>query len=388
MTTPHTTPGDETAPVSDPLERRLAALTDWRDAPPTLHEEALKRVRQGDDKAAATRRPGLLARMRTRPAVAVPVVAAATLVLVAAAQFLSGARESARRAPPSVEAFASPATASPEVQDRQRFKAFTDKGVAPPPADQAVPAETAALAERSVIRKASIEIQSADVRADFSRAAMLVNDGLGEFVESSSLTGEGAAAQGTLTLRVTAERLSDVLNELRTLGEVVSEKSSGDDVTEQAVDLEARLRNEQRVETELLGLLETRKGAPLKEILDMREQVARVRERIEQMTAQHERLGRSVSLATVLVILRPVAPADPAAQEAKHEASTWEYFTQRMAVAWQGGTRSLADSAADIVRALVGGLVWWALLAGVIGACLRMTREARRRASREPSPAL
>jgi cell division septum initiation protein DivIVA len=383
VTTPHThgdTPG-----APDALECRLTALTDWHDAEPTLHAEALRHARGEDAEGAPARRAGVLARLR-RPGLAVPMVAAATLVLFAAAQLWSGsgARSSARRGPAPIET-------------EEAVKSFMDDVPAFLERDQAVvqkitPSDQGAHpfadpADRSVIRKATIEIQSKDVRTDFARAGLLVNEGLGEFIESSSLTGEGAATQGTLTLRVTADRLSDVLNQLRALGTVATEKSSGDDVTEQAVDLSARLRNEQKVEDELLKLLESRKGAPLKEILDLREQVAKVRERIEQMTAQQERLGRSVSLATILVILRPdvAPPAD--AEQSKHE-SALDYFGARLTVAWRAGTRSLADSAAGFVQGLLGGLVWWTLLAVAAIAGIRWMREAQRRAAREPAPAM
>lgn len=388
--------GGESLRAPDPLERRLSALTEWRDAEPTLHIEALRLTRSGEGAASDAGRLGVIARMRIRPAVGVPVVAAAALVLFAAAQLWSGTdRGRSDVSPPLGVVETSEEVELREYVDKEFADATGDSAaqdlgtargrVVGPSAPGATPANPG---DRSVIRKASIEIQSNDVRADFARAGLLVNEGLGEFIEASSLTGEGAAVQGSLTLRVTADRLSEVLNHLRELGTVATEKSSGDDVTEQVVDLSARLRNEQRVEAELLGLLESRKGAPLKELLDMREQLAKVRERIEQMTAQQDRLGRSVSLATILVILRPEPPADPGVQENRHEASAWDYFGERMAVAWRAGTRALADSAAGLVRATVGGLVWWAALAGAIAACLRLTREARRRAGREPVPAL
>ncbi len=378
MTTPSTPHDTAPGPAPDPLERRLAALTDWRDAEPTLHAEALRRERKAADDGAAPSRFGLLGRMRLRPAVGIPVVVAATLVFMVAAQFWTGTGSGVAPVDQGISSFA-PAAA--EVQDAERSR-YARVPASPAPVDKApaaqAPASPAADSDRSVIRKATIDIESKDVRADFSRVALLVNEAMGEFIEASSLTGEGAAAQGTLTLRVAADRLSDVLNELRTLGTVASEKASGDDVTEQVVDLSARLRNEQKVEDELLKLLETREGAPLKEILDLREQLARVREHIEQMTAQQERINKSVALATILVILRPAVPPDAEAEHSKHE-SALDYFGRQLDGAWHAGTRALADSAAAFVRAAVGGLVWWVLIGCSITAIVRAMREARRR---------
>ena len=215
-------------------------------------------------------------------------------------------------------------------------------------------------AERYVIRKATVELVTDDVRAAFLKAALLISEAKGEYVQDSGITGRGEKMQANLTLRVTAERLPEVLNELRQLGEVRSEKTTGEDVTTQVVDLEARLRNEQRVEAELLHLLEKRENSPLKEILELRRTIADVRQTIEQLTAQRERLSRLVSLATVLVIIRPAGAPLP------EEPGLAAHFFDAMAGAWQKGTMFLVNTFAGLVGIIIGGLIWWILLIVVI----------------------
>jgi hypothetical protein len=228
-----------------------------------------------------------------------------------------------------------------------------------------------AIEPRHVVRKATIEFLTDDVRAAFLEAAFIINEADGEYVQDSSLTGSGKDAQANLTLRVAAQRLPEVMNALRELGEVQSEKVAGQDVTTQAVDLEARLRNEQRVETELLELLEKRQNAPLKEILELRNTLSRVRGEIERLTAQRERLSRLVSLATVLVIIRAEeAPPDDA------QSSVVAYFSKGLKNAWKKGLIFLADTCGLLLSVLVGGLIWWILLVLVFGA----VRHYRRRA--------
>ena len=215
--------------------------------------------------------------------------------------------------------------------------------------------------ERQVIRKATIELTANDVRGAFLKAVHLVSEAGGEYVQDSTLSGHDENAQANFTMRIAATRLSTVLNELRTLGVVQSENLAGEDVTAQAIDLEARLRNEQRIESELLQLLETRNDAPLKEVLELREQMARVRLRIESITGQREHLNRLVSLATVLVIIRatPVPATQP--QEPK-EQSIGAYFSDAIASDWNSGLRFLADTLSSTLRVLIGGLFWWVML--------------------------
>jgi hypothetical protein len=229
----------------------------------------------------------------------------------------------------------------------------------------------AGVAERQVARSVTMELRSPDVRAVFLKAQQLISPARGEYVQESSLSGDKENLQANLTLRVSAERLSDVLNELRTLGDVQAEVARGDDVTDQAVDLEARLRNEQRVEQELLELLQRREDAPLKDVLALRQSLSEVRETIERITAQREHLAHLVSLATVLVIVRPTDAVTPETPD-----GLAAYFAEALASAWDAGTKLLAGSLAFVLQTLVGGAFWWVLLIVAILAFRRWRRQA------------
>jgi hypothetical protein len=224
---------------------------------------------------------------------------------------------------------------------------------------------TQSSGDRSVIRKATIELTTDDVRSTFLKAMHLVSEAGGEYIQDSELTGAGKEAQANLTLRVSIDRLSAVLNDLRNLGKVRAEAVNGEDVTAQVVDLEARLRNEQRVEAELLQLLEKRNDAPLKEILELRTNIAQVRQTIEQINAQREKLSHLVALATVLVIIKAENAPPPPPEEKKQTIG--QYFGHAISTDWHEGLRVLADTLAGAVKLLIGGLVWWvALIAGLL----------------------
>lgn len=223
---------------------------------------------------------------------------------------------------------------------------------------------------RQVIQKATIEIQTPDVRAAFARANHLVSAAGGEFVENTSLTGDGKTAQANITLRVGVARLGEVMNRLRELGQVKSENTTGEDVTSQAVDLEARIRNEQRVEKELLELLDKRADAPLKDVLELRNSLSSVRQSIEQYIAQRDKLGRLVSLASILVVIR----AEPVTDKPEAAPSIAGYFTHTIADAWRGGLRTASDSVSWVLSVLVGGALWWTVLGMGVYAIFRYRR--------------
>jgi hypothetical protein len=239
--------------------------------------------------------------------------------------------------------------------------------------------------QRYVARKASIDLKApaADIPAVFSKCSFLVSDALGEYVESSSISGTGGGAYATLLLRVRPERLSAIMNDLRRLGEVTSETSGGDDVTARVVDLDARIRNEQRIEAELLELVAKRTDAPLKEILELRSELAKVRGTIESIQSQRATIGRLVSLASVLVNIR----ADSAATVRANDKNTlWGYLADRVERSFTGATHALADSIAWLIGVAVAGAVWWLVLIACIVMISLLLRRAIRRAASEPAP--
>ncbi|HYF14135.1 MAG TPA: DUF4349 domain-containing protein [Phycisphaerales bacterium] len=246
--------------------------------------------------------------------------------------------------------------------------------------------ESADLTDRAVISKCWIDLESADVYATFSKAMLLVSEAQGEYVEGTAITGEGAARRATMTLRVTAARQTAVLQGLRDLAKVKAEQSNNEDVTAQVVDLEARIANERRTEAELLALFDTRKDAPLNEIMQLRDSIARVRDSIERLVAQQQKLSRLVALTTITVNIS--APQEAAPPPEPKRSSLGDFFFKRMDESWTHSLEALVDAAAFIVRAVIGGLPFW-LAAGllVVGARALWRRTAAR-AAMEPAPAL
>lgn len=234
-----------------------------------------------------------------------------------------------------------------------------------------------ASAVRHVVRKATVELVVGDVRAAFVRANQLVRPARGEYVQDSQSRDRGdGVLEADLVLRVEAGRLGEVLNELRTLGDVRHERTDADDVTGQVVDLDARLRTQRAVEAELLGLLEDRADADLDGVIKVRRELASVREQIERMEGQRQQVGALVRLATVAVVLRQDAEPEPEPEE--QTLGAW--FGEQMTAAWGGGVRTLLGTLAWFVEVAVGGLVWWVVVIVAFAFAWRAWRRGHPRA--------
>ena len=110
----------------------------------------------------------------------------------------------------------------------------------------------------------------------------------------------GAARTLEATLRVPADQLEAAITELKSLGRVESESQSGEEVTAQYVDLEARLTNARNTEQRLTDLLRQRTGK-LSDVLAVEKSIDEVRGSIERMEAEKKGLGNRVNFANLIV---------------------------------------------------------------------------------------
>jgi hypothetical protein len=102
----------------------------------------------------------------------------------------------------------------------------------------------------------------------------------------------------TATLRIPAAQLDSALAELKKLGRVEDESQGGEEVTQQYVDLQARLANGIHTEQRLTEILRTRTGK-LQDVLKVELEIDRVRGEIEQMQAEKKELSKRVAFATL-----------------------------------------------------------------------------------------
>jgi hypothetical protein len=100
------------------------------------------------------------------------------------------------------------------------------------------------------------------------------------------------------SLRIPAPQLVAAVAELKALGRVENEAQNGEEVTQQHADLLARLKNSRETELRLQDVLRTRTGK-VKDILEVEEEIARVRGEIEQMEAEQQTLEHRVNFATI-----------------------------------------------------------------------------------------
>jgi hypothetical protein len=171
-------------------------------------------------------------------------------------------------------------------------------------ADQAASAKTfsASVPEvgPQVVQTASVRLSVA--RDRFEEAvddARSIADGFGGFVVSSSAS-QGSSARlvrGTLVLRIPARSYTEAMRSLAALGHVESSEESGRDVSQEYVDLRARIRQLQAVESQLLELLD--RADTVGAALAVQQQLSQVQLDLEQARGRLQYLDDQVAFATI-----------------------------------------------------------------------------------------
>jgi len=133
-----------------------------------------------------------------------------------------------------------------------------------------------------------------------------ITERLDGYVVSSQKWGERDRLQGAITIRVPAGDFTNVIADLRKLAvEVTHEQTTSKDVTEEYVDLEAKLRNLEASELQLLKLLD--KAEKVEDILGIQRELTRTRGEIEQTKGRMQYLERTSSTSLIRVNLEQAA---------------------------------------------------------------------------------
>ncbi len=221
--------------------------------------------------------------------------------------------------------------------------------------------------ERMIVRTGKMSLVVDDVvdaRDEITQLAVRM-DG---YVVSSRISGEEQDMRGRISIRVPDDKFEPALAELRDLAvRVISESTSSQDVTEEYIDLQSRLKNAEATENQYLALLE--KAADVEDILRIYERLSQVRREIEQIKGRMQYLERTSSMSLISVSLEPQTTAKPLVRAGWNIVEIFKSATRGLVIAGQ-------VLGAIAIWLLIFSPIWGAVL-GIIYWRLRKRKKAR-----------
>lgn len=223
------------------------------------------------------------------------------------------------------------------------------------------------VTQRKIIRNArmTLSVSRGGVRYALDRACRII-EGAGGYVESSSLVTEDAAtkrkASAYLVGRVPAENLTKTMQDIGTLGRLIDQSESAQDVTERYIDLSARVRAKEAQEARLIQIMGEAKTVG--ELLQVEAELWRVRADIDSMKGQLSYLERASALSTLSVSF--------VEEGATAASSQWSIFWREVWGAFVTAWKGIFVFGAKI-------LPWVTVLALIVGVPVVVLRSRRRR---------
>lgn len=229
---------------------------------------------------------------------------------------------------------------------------------------------------RKVIYKANVTMK---VEA-FDAADQQLRDVIhlsGSYILQFSNTVDTSGKGATYVIKVPADGFSDFIDRLRQIEKDLQLQLEGSDVTEEYVDLNARLKAKQTVEARLLSFMD--KATDSDDLVRFSSELAAVQEQIEQIKGRMRYLDQNVAYSTVNV--RLYEGAEFAKAEEKEDP-----FGERLVGALTSSAKTLGQFGQALLIFLAA-LLPVAAVAAAIGVpvyfILRASRRARREAAAE-----
>jgi hypothetical protein len=190
-----------------------------------------------------------------------------------------------------------------------RSESAREVAVPPPPAEAPVPhavargdgeqtaqlaadkgIENAAPAKRMLVYTGSLGMAVSDIGASIESVQKLADE-VGGYMLSMSAN--------SISIRVPAPRFFPVLERMKALGQTISRNINAQDVTDEYVDLQLRLKNAEALRERLVAILE--QSTNVKDTLEVERELNRVRTEIERMKGRLAQLDKMIAYSTIEV---------------------------------------------------------------------------------------
>jgi Na+-transporting methylmalonyl-CoA/oxaloacetate decarboxylase gamma subunit len=171
---------------------------------------------------------------------------------------------------------------------------------------QADQSQNPPVVERKIIRNADLTLEADAPEEAMTKITAIAESKGGFVVESQQSTSDAKATKRdvvTMTARVPAAKFNEALDEIRkTASRVLVETVKGEDVTEEFIDIEARLKAKLALEAQFLEIMKQAKS--VEDALNVQTQLSEVRGEIERIEGRKRFLENQTSLSTLKIRLQ------------------------------------------------------------------------------------
>jgi hypothetical protein len=223
--------------------------------------------------------------------------------------------------------------------------------------------------DRKIIRNAELDLQVNNVEAMLATIRGITDSAQGlVFASSTSFDGDNQLA--TITLDVPGSNFDQVINNLRSASgvkKVQRESVTSQDVTDEYVDLQSRLKSLNASHDRLLALIA--QATNINDIVTLDDHLSDIETQIDQTTGRMNYLDKKTSFSRIVVALSPVGIVT-------HEDKGGFDLVQATEDAWDASLNFTGGVLTAIVKVAV--FLWWLVPLAAIGYGVIIVRRRQR----------
>ena len=214
--------------------------------------------------------------------------------------------------------------------------------------------DDAATGSLMIVRTGTASIEVHAIDSAVARVRLLATQAGGYVANSALQGGPDQVRTATIEIKTPAQDFDRLLAGLSPIGRLEAVNVTAEDVGEEYVDVGARMANDHRLEERLLELLGTRTGK-LKDVLDVEQELARVREEIERYEGRLRFLRAHAAVSTLCVTIHeplPVLQQPGANPIGAATRQAWRNFLGLIALV-------IASTGVLVPLGVLGAAAWW-----------------------------
>ncbi|MEK5205787.1 DUF4349 domain-containing protein [Psychrobacillus sp. FSL H8-0510] len=235
------------------------------------------------------------------------------------------------------------------ASDSAEFETKEEQSVDAEREQESVAEETAAPSTRMIIHQARISTNVKDLKKAQHNMEQRVKDYGGYIVESNVYLESDETSSGKMIVRIPEKHFETFLSEAEVEASKVLEKNvTGQDVTEQYVDLSSRVKSKSAVEERLLAFMKD--AEKTEDLLKISSDLAKVQEEIEVLVGKIKYLENQTSFSTIELTMfenRVIIP-----EIENKDLNTWEKTKKQFITS----TNALLSIGSGIIVFIVGNL--------------------------------
>jgi hypothetical protein len=196
------------------------------------------------------------------------------------------------------------------------------------------------IIDKKIIKNGDLNLKIKNVENAVKEITQITENQNGEVFSTNFSERVKGQKSGFMTIKVPVDKFEKTLNEIKNVAtQVLSESTTGQDVTEQYSDLQAQLKNKRAEEESFIKILD--RAGEIKDVLAVTKELSRVRGEIERLEGRIRFMDSQTEMSTIVINLNEDITLNPKSNDWR----PWQIVKESF--------KELTDNSQDFINSII-----------------------------------